>query len=263
MARHGAGPRHALHRPPDTPGWPNSTSLVERLEPARAVLPRSFWSDQKLRATPTRHLKSAPNEITGAVPVQLEVRVGGRGEVQAATAICRAQPQGIARGTSVGPKRFPGTLLQVLGAIHQSMASLATGETSVPPGGANRGGRVEGPARHRGLVARLHRSRQFMRCRLQIRNMDLRPARGSWICRIASFSCAAPRHRRPLISSLGTAETKVRRRRLRSRVIARRHHRSCESIWSRLSRTIPMKSYTEAMGFSVRGRELPSRPSSG
>ena len=79
------------------------------------------------------------------------MRIGRRGEIQAAPAIRGTQPYGAARGTSITSERFPSAFLQVVGTIHQPMASLATRKARVPPGGSSR--RVESVVRTRGLSA--------------------------------------------------------------------------------------------------------------
>ena len=101
--------------------------------------------------------------------VQLEVRVGLRGEIQAAPALRGAQPYCVARGTSISAERVPSAFLQVLGTVHQPTASLAA---RIPPDGSSRRWVLRGSPRCHRVEAWPCKPCQFWGRGLHIHHVD-------------------------------------------------------------------------------------------
>ena len=76
-----------------------------------------------------RHREATSDEVAGAILVQLEVRVGRRGEIQEtpAPAVRGTRPYCVTRRASISLEGIPSAFLQILGAIHQPVVGLVYG----------------------------------------------------------------------------------------------------------------------------------------
>lgn len=86
------------------------------------------------------HQEATSDEVTDPILVQLELRDRRHTEMQSTPAIGRAQSRGVTCGTSIGSERIPGTVLQLLRALHHSMAYPTVSETRMPSVGGSGGG---------------------------------------------------------------------------------------------------------------------------